>query len=145
MLFRSRDTYSGRAELPDAAKIELHNSSVGSFNDRTRKLVGSANSEIAHVGEEVNAGMNEITNRENLQIQDIEGKIQRAMESDQLLAGDPEIIGSTFADPHCTLRMQCNPQRAPLTTGLLLLCPPVLTTTASRLMSTRVRSNAFCN
>lgn len=101
-LLKSRGAYTGRAELPDAEKIEMYNAQARRFNECTRKLVDSNNAEIDRVRDEANAKIKRIADNANSQIAAIYEKIQGAIRG---VAPDsriiPEVTGSPFPDPQC--------------------------------------------
>ena len=100
-LLRSRGAYSGRAQLPDADRIELYNAQARKFNECTRSLVEGNNGEIDRVRDEANAHIRRITDDANRRINAIQAKMHWA--AGGAVPDDPENLAkdSAFPNPKC--------------------------------------------
>jgi hypothetical protein len=97
-LIKSRGQYTGRAELPDAAKIALYNEQADRFNECTRRLVDGQNAEIDQVREAANADIAQTRETANRKILDIQAKINLAVSGGVPTAADAP---GAFPGPTC--------------------------------------------
>jgi hypothetical protein len=99
---KSHGAYTGRAELPDAEKIEMYNAQARRFNECTRNLVDSNNADIDRVRDEANANIQRIADSAIGQIAAIHKKIQWATNGVALDGRtNPEMSATSFPDPQC--------------------------------------------
>lgn len=96
-LLKSRGAYSGRAQLPDAAKIDLYNEQGRRFNECTRNLIGGNNEQIDRVRDSANDRIRHVADAANKQISAVAAQMRAAATG----APPPASSKSSFPGPQC--------------------------------------------
>lgn len=96
-LLKSRGAYSGRAQLPDAARIDLYNAQGRRFNECTRNLIGGNNAQIDRVRDDANDRIRRIADSANTEIAGVTAKMRAAATG----ASSPASAQTSFPEPQC--------------------------------------------